>query len=169
MLTLLLQAVLAATAPLPDAIANPSFEQGMIGWTSGGHRGFRAGEDRSYGTDRAAHGSYWLTAGWAARSRAPDDAAFHITTLIDARRYRGRRIRVSAMTRAPDFAHGSSRLFAAAGSARAEAGIAASAAWRRHAAVLAVPRRARTIEIGFRLERTSGQFDADDVRIEVLR
>lgn len=165
---LVLSAALAPPAP-PHRIANPSFEQGLLGWRRSGHRGFRAGPDRSYGSDRAAHGRQWLTAGWAARSRAPAGAEFRVGTRIDARRYRGRRIRVSAMTRAPAFAQGFSHLFAEAAGARAEAGIAASEAWRRHSVVLFVPRGARTIEIGCRLERSQSQLDADNVRLEILR
>ncbi len=174
LLALAVPPTLAAGSRLPARIVNPGFEQGLRGWTAAGHRGFRAGGMRAlgYSADRAAEGRGWMTAGWAARSRAPEDAAYRIATLVDARRYRGRRMRLSAMTRAPAFADGSSRLtartFAAGGTAEAETGIHASETWRRHDLVFSVPRDARAIELGFHIERTSGQLDADAVRFEIL-
>jgi len=155
---------LAADA-LPARIPNPGFERGMEGWSGFGHRGFGAYVAHDYRTPR----SHWLNAGWAARNASPPEAEYRIATRIDARNYRGRRVRVSAATRAPEFAHRSASLFADAGAARAETRIDASETWRRHGLDLAVPRDARVIEIGFRIEGTSGQLEADDVRLEIVR
>lgn len=167
MLALLLLLLAAA----PARIANPGFEDGLNAWSTDGHRGFRASPMRivAYSSDRPAEGRGWLRAGWAARSGAPPGANYRIATVVDARRYRGRRVRLSAMTRAPDFAHGSNVLTIGAGTRTAEARIAASAAWRRHSVTLDIPRLARTIELGFRVESTSGELEADAVRLQILR
>lgn len=155
----------------PARIANPGFEQGLRHWTALGHRGFRAAPMRvvAYSSDRPAAGRGWLKAEWAARSGAPPDAAFRITTLIDARRYRGRRVRLSAMTRVPDYAGGSSALTIRASGRAAESRIRASTTWRPHTVVFDVPADARVIELGFRLEHMSGELEADAVRLERLR
>lgn len=171
MLALLLLVAMAPSDPPPARIANPGFERGLSGWTAEGHRGFRASPMRivNYSSDRPAEGRGWLRAGWAARSGAPPGANYRITTFVDAHRYRGRRVRFSAMTRAPDFAHGSNVLTISAGTRTAEARIAASAAWRRHSVTLDIPLGARTIALGFRVERTSAELEADAVRLQVLR
>jgi hypothetical protein len=156
---------------LPPRIANPGFEQGLRHWTTRGHRGFRAAPMAivGYSSDRPAEGRGWLKAGWAARSGAPPDAVYHITTLVDARAYRGRRARLSAMTRVPDYAANSGALTIRAAGGAAESRIRASANWRRHAVIFDVPADARVIELGFRLERMSGELEADAVRLERLR
>lgn len=169
MLVLLL--LLLAAEPFPARIANPGFERGLDGWTTGGHSGFRASAMRivAWSSDRPAGGRGWLQAGWAARSGAPPGAEFRITTTIDARRYRGWRVRFSAMTRAPDFADRMNSLTVGAGGRTAAMPIAASEAWTPHSVVLEVPRDAGTIELGFRLRRGSGELDADEVRLELVR
>jgi hypothetical protein len=87
---------------------------------------------------------------------------------IDARRYRGRTIRVSAQTRAPDFAHGFGSLIVGAGGAEARTAIAASESWRRHEVTLRIPRAARRIEITLQVEATQAELDADEVQLEVI-
>ncbi len=176
MLTALLIATLAAGPRLPDRIANPGFEDGLRGWTIVPFRGLRADVERNpgYGPDRAAEGRFWLSGGWVARRGAPRGAAMRVTTRLSARRYRGRTIRVSALTRAPDFASGASQLFVR-GHGRAGAGpevatgITASADWRRQSVEFLVPRDAASIELGFIINGTRGQIDADAVRLEVVR
>lgn len=150
---------------LPAAIPNPGFEQGLEGWTASGHRGFRAGVGSNYA---ATPGQRWLTAGWAARSRAPDGATFRVGTRIDARLYRGRRIRISALTRIGGGRGGAAVLFAASGAALARTPLRFGDDWQRQSLVLAVPRRAREISLGFDLTSPIG-LEADDVRLEVLR
>lgn len=164
-MTALLLLALAAAETLPARIPNPDFDQDMRGWSGFGHGGFSAYVVHDYGSPR----SYWLKAGWAARSASPPDAEYRVATRIDARRYRGRRIRVSAATRAPEFAHRVSSLFARAGAAQAETRIDSSETWRRHSVDLAVPSDAGTIEIGFRVEGTSGELNADRIRLEIVR
>lgn len=107
--------------------------------------------------------------GWRARSAAPREAYGRLFQQIDARRYRGRTIRVSARTKAPDFAHRNGSLTVTAGGATARIAIDASETWWQHAAVLRVPRDAASIEIAFRVESTGGELKVDDVRLEVLR
>lgn len=155
---------------LPPRIANPGFEQGLRHWTTRGHRGFRAAPMAivGYNSDRPAEGLGWLKAEWAARSGAPPDAVYRITTFIDARAYRGRRVRLSAMTRVPDYASSSSALTIRAGARAAESRIRASASWRTHAVIFDVPADARVIELGFRLEHMS-ELEADAVRLERQR
>lgn len=176
MLTAFLIAALAAAPPLPDRIVNPGFEDGLRGWTIVPFRGLRADVARNpgYGSDRAAEGRYWLTGGWVARSGAPPGASMRVTTRLNARRYRGRTIRISAMSRAPDFASGASQLFVrghgpAGAGPEAATPITASEAWRRQSVDLFVPRDAGSIELGFIINGTRGQLDADAVRIDVVR
>lgn len=155
----------------PPQIANPGFEQGLRHWTTRGHRGFRAAPMAivNYSSDRPAEGRGWLKAEWAARSGAPPDAVYRITTMVDARAFRGRRVRLSAMTRVPDYASSSGALTIGAGGGAAESRIGASVSWRRHAVIFDVPSDARVIELGFRLEHMSGELEADAVRLERLR
>ena len=162
--------IIAALA-LAAQLANPGFEQGLRGWQSEGHRGMRAavGSNRFYVVPQAARDDHYLNMGWRARNAAPRDAAMRVFQQIDARRYRGRTIRVSAQTRAPGFAQGFGSLIVSADGADARTGIAASESWRRHAVDLRVPRAARRIEIALQVEATQAELDADDVRIEVLR
>lgn len=161
----LLAALLLLAQPLPAAIPNPGFERGLEGWHAWGDRGFRAYAGSNY----PAPGGHWLQAGWAARNRTPDDARYSIATRIDARRWRGRRIRISAATRIQGGARGAVILFARAGAAEAGTPLLFSDDWRRQSVVLQVPVRAREIELGFQLERGGAHLDADDVRLEVLR
>ena len=158
--------VLLLAQPLPASILNPGFERGLEGWTAAGHRGFRA----TVGSNYPAAGRHWLHLGWAARNRSPDDAAFQVSTMIDARRYRGRRIRLSAeisVGRSRD--SGSAILFAETEGAGAHAILAQNDDWRRQDVVLDVPRRARTIALGFRIANAGPSIDADNVRLEILR
>lgn len=159
--------LLLAAAPVPAAIPNPGFERGLEAWAVSGDRGFRAGVGSNY----PAAGRHWLHMGWAARNRTPDDAGFQVSTIIDARRYRGRRIRVSADTRISDGGErGAAILFAGAGNEQARAVLAyGSNDWRRHSLILTVPRDAATITLGFRIEHAGPWIEADNVRLEILR
>jgi hypothetical protein len=158
---------LAATAQL----VNPGFEQGLRGWQASGHPGIGVGvfDNRGYTVRQSAEGEHYLGIGWRRRSAAPSDAAMRVSTSVDARRYRGRLIRISVQTQAPDFAHRNARLTVSAGGAEAGTLIEASARWRRHSVSLRIPRRAREIEIAFVTGGTRSQLAADDLRIEVLR
>ena len=162
--------ILAALA-LAAQLANPGFEQGLQGWQIERHRGMGVGtvSNRGYTIRQSAEGEHYLTMGWRARNRAPDDALARVFTFVDARRYRGRRIRVSARTRAPGFAHGIGSLAVSGASAEARTGIAASNTWWGHAVELRVPPNARRIEIAFQVEGTAAELSVDDVRLEVLR
>ncbi len=159
--------LLVAAAPLPAAVSNPGFERGLEGWAVSGDRGFRAG----IGSNYPAAGRHWLHMGWAARNRTPDDAGFQVSTIIDARRYRGRRVRISAGTRISDGGRGGGALlFAGAGSEQARAILSFGGdEWRRHGVILAIPRNAATIILGFRIENAGPWIEADDVRLEILR
>jgi hypothetical protein len=156
---------------LAAQLTNPGFEQGLSGWQALGHPGIGVGisDNRGYTVRQSAQGEHYLHIGWRRRSGAPRDAAMRVSTRIDARRYRGRLIRVSAQTKAPDFAHRNSRLTVSAGGAEAGVAIAASERWRRHSVLLRVPRRAGEIEIAFVTGGTRSQLAADDVRLEILR
>jgi len=156
---------------LAAQLANPGFERELEGWQVDGHRGMRAaiGSNRGYVVPQAARGERFLNMGWRARNAAPGDARLRVFQRIDARRYRGRTIRVSAQTRAPDFADRFGTLIVSAAGAEARATVTASGDWQRHAVVLRVPQRARQIEIAFQVEATQAELDADDVRIELLR
>jgi len=165
-----------ATAQRPSrSLVNPSFEQGMNGWLVLGHPGLGAGILTNAGLRRpqAGQGEAWLNAGWRARNAAPGDAQKTITTLLDARRYRDRRLRFSAMTKAPPFAGGASalraRTFGPAGTTEAMALIGSSGGWRVHSVDFTVPSDARAVEIGFVVRGTRGELDADAVRLEILR
>ena len=160
-----------AAFALAAQLANPGFERGVVGWQTERHRGMGVaiGSNRGYAVRQSAEGERYLSMGWRARNRAPDDAAARVFQRIDARRYRDRTIRVSVRTRAPDFAHGSGSLTVSAGGASARVGIAASEDWRRHAVRLRVPRGARWLEVALGVEGTAAQLSADDVRLVVLR
>lgn len=160
-----------AAALLAAQLANPGFERGLDGWRSEGHRGIGVGigSNEGYVSPQAAEGERYLNMGWRARNGAPPGAYRRTFTLIDARRYRGRTIRVSALTKAPPFAHRNGRLIVRSGDAEASAGIAASETWQRHQVELHVPSDARTIEIAFRVESTEAELDADDVRLDLVR
>ena len=163
--------MLVALALAAAQIANPGFEQGLRGWQTAGHPGIGVGvhDNRGYTIRQSAEGEHYLGIGWRRRSAAPRDAAMRVSTRLDARRYRGRLIRVSARTRAPDFAHRNVRLTVSAGGAEAGTAIDASARWRRHSVTLRIPRIAHEIEIAFVTGGTGSQLGADDVRLEILR
>jgi hypothetical protein len=152
-------------------LANPGFERGLDGWQTERHRGMgiAVADNRLHVVRQSAEGEHYVTMGWRARNAATRDARCRIFQRIDARRYRGRTIRVSAQTRAPDFAGGFGSLTVRAAGAEARTGIAASQAWRRHAVTLRVPRDARTIEIALQAEATQAELSVDDVRLEILR
>jgi hypothetical protein len=165
---------LAVEAPLPTRPANLSFEQGLAGWLVESHRGMAAviGSNRGWLRPQAARGEAWLNAGWRARSGAPENAEISILTRFSARGWRGRRIAISAMTRAPGHADHSGRLIVrslAPAAAEASVAIGSSAGWRLHRVELDVPRDAQAIELGFVVRGTAGELDADDVRIAPAR
>lgn len=162
--------MILAAALLAAQLANPGFERGLEGWRSQGHPGIGVGigSNRGFAVPRAARGEHYLNMGWRARNGAPDDAYRRTFTVVDARRYRGRTIRVSALTKAPPFADGNGRLIVRAGGAEAGTGIAASETWRRHQVELRVPRDARNVEIAFEVRATQAELDADDVRLELV-
>ncbi len=163
--------MIAAALALAAQLVNPGFERGMDGWQSLGHRGIGVGveSNRGYAIRQSAEGEHYLRVGWRARNAAPPDAQARVSTRVDARRYRGRTIRVSALTKAPDFAHRNARLAVSAPGVEAVARIHASAAWRRHGVQFRVPRDAREIEIAFIVEGTQAELAADDVRLELVR
>ena len=163
--------ILLALAAAAAQLVNPGFEQGLRGWQAQGHRGIGVGvqDNRGYTVRQSAQGEHYLGIGWRRRSAAPPDAAMRVFTRVDARRYRGRLVRVSAQTKAPEFAHLNTRLTVGAGGAEAGIAIAASGGWRRHSVLLRVPRRAREIEIAFVTGGTRSQLAADDVRLELVR
>ena len=156
---------------LAAQLVNPGFERGLEGWQVEHHRGMRIypADNRHYVVRQSAEGEGYVTMGWRARSSAPPEAESRLVQRIDARRYRGRTIRVSAQTKAPGFAHRNGSLTVGAGGVRTRTTIVASEAWRRHGVTLRVPRNARTIEIAFRVEGTSAELSVDDVRLIILR
>lgn len=156
---------------LTAQLANPGFERGLESWQTERHRGMgiAVADNRLYTIRQSAEGERYVTMGWRARNAATRDARCRIFQRIDARRYRGRTIRVAVQTRAPDFAEGFGSLIVRAAEAEARTGIAASPEWRRHAVTLRVPRDARTIEIALQAEATQAELSVDDVRLEVLR
>ncbi len=157
--------LLLAATPLPAAIPNPGFERGLEGWSAQGHRGYRAlSVSRNPGG-----GQHRLSMVWAARSMAHDAAQFRVDTRIDARRYRGRRIRISASVRVRGRASGVALIFARAGAAEAVTPLEAGGDWERRAVDLVVPGRAREISLGFHIQRAGVSIEADDVMLEVLR
>ena len=163
--------MIVAALVLTAQLANPGFEQGLQGWQTDRHRGMGIGveSNRGYTIRQSAVGEHYLAMGWRARNSAPPEAEARIFQRLDARRYRGRRIRVSVQTRAPDFAHGNGTLTVTAGGATARVGIATSREWRRHAATMRIPRRAQQIEVAFRVAGTGAELGVDDVRLVVLR
>ncbi|HYI47518.1 MAG TPA: hypothetical protein VEX35_03545 [Allosphingosinicella sp.] len=157
--------LLLAAAPLPAAIPNPGFERGLEGWTAEGNRGFRA----SSVSRNPGGGPRRLSMAWWVRSMAQDEAQFRVGTRIDARRYRGRRIRISASVRVHGGARGVATIFARAGALEAVTRLEPGRAWERRSVDLAVPRSAREISLGFHIQRAGVSIEADDVMLEVLR
>ena len=162
--------IIAALA-IAAQLANPGFEQGLQGWQTERHRGMGVGigTNRGFTIRQSAEGEQYVSMGWRARNRAPDDALVRVFQRIDARRYRGRSIRIAARTKAPDFARGFGSMSVRAGGAGASVPIAPSETWRRHAVTLRVPAYARWVEVSFRVERTQAELAVDDVRLVVLR
>lgn len=163
----------AAPAQLPARIPNPGFERGLDGWSAGGNQRISAFVNSSsrYVRRMSPEGQHWLEMEWQARSAAYGPALYSVTTRIDARSYRGRRVRLSVATKAPPFAAGVALIFIRAEGSdnRAEVRIGASEEWVRHAVAFAVPREARILELGFVSDGTRTSLAADDVRLEVLR
>jgi len=160
-----------AAFALAAQLANPGFERGLEGWEIERHRGMGVGivSNRGSTVRQSAEGEHFLTMGWRARNAAPPDALVRAFTQVDARPYRGRTIRVSAQTRAPDFAGGAGTILVTAAGAKARTSIAASGTWRRHAVTFRVPRRAEWIEVAFQSGGTAAELNLDDVRLVVLR
>lgn len=156
---------------LAAQLVNPGFERGLDGWRTERHRGMgiEVAGNPGYTVRQSAEGEQFVIMGWRARNAATREARARISQQIDARRYWGRTIRVSARTKAPDFAHGNGSLTVTAGGASTRTGIHASRTWWRHDAVLRVPRDARTLEIAFQTGGTSAELAVDDVRLEILR
>lgn len=156
---------------LATQLVNPGFERGLEGWRTEHSRGMGigVGGNPGYTVRQSAEGEHYVSMGWRARNAATREASSRLFQRIDARRYRGRTIRISARTRAPDFAHRNGSLTITAGSANARTAINASRTWWRHDATLRVPRDAHLIEIAFQVEGTGGELAIDDVRLEILR
>jgi hypothetical protein len=157
-------------ASAADELLNHGFEQDLQGWTVIQDRGF--GADVLSGSD-AVEGSKYLRTGWRARNAAPRTAQIRITVSVDAEPYRGHRVRFSAMTRAPDFAAGSSDLIARSAGASGEmsakaAPIATSKDWSSHSLDFMVTEDVETIELGFVVRGTGGELDADATQLEIV-
>lgn len=163
--------MILAALVLATQLTNPGFEQGLEGWRIEGHRGMgvAVADNRLYRVRQSAEGEHYINMGWRARNAAPRDAVKRIFQRIDARRYRGRTIRVSALTRSPPFADHFGSLTVSAGAASARASLASSETWRRHVVTLRVPRDASEIEVAFQVEATQAELNVDDVRLTVLR
>ena len=162
--------IIAALA-LAAQLANPGFERGLEGWRVERHRGMGVGlgTNRGYTIPQAAEGEQDLTMGWRARNSAPRDARVRVSTCINARPYRGRRIRVSAQTRAPGFAAGAGSLSILTDGNATLSFIPASDGWQERSIELRVPRLTRRIEIIFQAYGTAAELAVDDVRLEILR
>jgi hypothetical protein len=161
-MTMLAAVLLLLTETFPVTIPDPGFDRDLRHWGTTGHRGYRADLASNY---PARPRERWLHMGWAARSRAPEDSEYRVFTFVDARRYRGRQVRFSAVVRSR--AEGSSMVAMTEG-ASAGIGLHPTSGWDRQGVILRVPRNARTIEIRF-LVRGGASLEADDVRLDVLR
>lgn len=157
--------LLSGQSPLPDSIPNGGFEadaERATGWRFALGRGYRGGVDQ--GT--AFEGRQSAFIGYFARNGADRGGVQPaVYTRIDARRYRGKTIRISGAVRLP--AAGSGRLVLSADAPRQQALSAAFSGdqWQRVAVDLTVPARARTIDIRFEVTR-GNDLNVDDVRIE---
>jgi hypothetical protein len=163
--------MISAAFALAVQLANPGFERGLEGWQVSGHPriGVEIEGNGSSIVRRAAEGEQYLNMGWRARSATPRDAWRRVFTMVDARRYRGRTIRVSARTKAPGFAHGNGSLIVSAAGIEARTPIAASETWWQHQVTLRVSPHARMIEIAFQVEGAAAELNVDDVRLDLLR
>lgn len=164
---------------LPDALVNPDFEAHVPetsyygsrtppGWSVREARGYRVhveprGGPHVVGPTRSGHVA---TLGYFARNAPDRGSSIGISQTIDARRWRGRRIRVSVEAKPAHFAANRAWLTVEAGSARGRRGFEVASQWRRYAVELDVPRDAPTISVTI---ATNGDVEIDDVRIERVR
>lgn len=167
----LLLAMLAGTAQdtdLPTQLVNPSFEQGLTGWTVEAAPGFSADHRGPGGRRRATHGAHWLSIARAPGSRG--SAEMRVFTAIDARTHRGRQLRLTASTWLPDHADRQVRMFARtigpSGETLETVALMASRHWLRQSLLFAVPHEAQRIEIGFIVPAGDGTVDVDALRLE---
>jgi hypothetical protein len=175
-------ATLAATmldpvrTALPLHLVNPDFEvpvperrgygsHAIPGWSLLTARGYRVhvvprGEFPVRAGTQTGHVVFM---GYFARS-GPDRGSFTgIYQTIDARRWRGRNIRVSVLANPAHFAANRAWLDVEAGPARARRTFDQVEQWRRYAVELAVPPDAETLTITI---GTNGDASVDDVSIE---
>lgn len=158
-----------ALALIAAQLVNPGFEEGLRGWQTEGHRGMGVGvsDNRTYVVPQSARGEHYLSMGWRARNATSSDTQMRLWQEIDARGYRGQRVRVTALARAPEFAHGNGRMILTAGPAEASTGIPASEGWQLQSVELDVPRDAARLGIAFVVSGTPAELALDDVRLEV--
>ncbi len=115
---------------------------------------------------RAPEGRAWLSMGYFARSGPDRGSWIGVSQSIDARRWRGRRVRVSVAAKPAHFAAHRAWLNVSAGDAQARRGFDQVERWERYSVELDVPAGAAqlTIEIG-----ADGDVEIDDIRIEAAR
>ena len=178
-IALLLLATAAAQPPLPRNLVNPGFEapgpddslygaQALPGWSVHRARGYRAHVQTpvAWSSLRAPEGRAWLSMGYFARSGPDRGSWIGVSQSIDARRWRGRRVRVSVAAKPAHFAAHRAWLNVSAGDAQARRGFDQVERWERYSVELDVPAGAAqlTIEIG-----ADGDVEIDDIRIEAAR
>lgn len=162
----LLAALAAGTlqAEPPPALINPGFGSGLEGWTVTAAPGFAV-------LERTRRDAHWVSIGWDDASPAPPGVEARLSTIIDARPYRARRLRLTTLTRAPEPADRVSRLYVRisgpSGDMTHALPIMSSDGWRRHSLQFVVPFEARTIEIGFIVPGRFGQLEADGIGLDV--
>jgi hypothetical protein len=169
--------VLAGLQPaLPQTLVNPGFEGSASddrefgshvppGWSMRRARGYRVRvASPSEIRPPRRHGSgNWVFMGYFARN-GPDRGSWTgITQTIDARRWRGRRVRVSIAANPAHFAANRAWLEVEAGSVRGRRGFDQVEQWQRYAVDITVPRDAATLTVTI---GTNGDVSVDDVRIE---
>ncbi|HEY0116325.1 MAG TPA: hypothetical protein VGB54_11430 [Allosphingosinicella sp.] len=169
---------LASAQPaLPRALVNPGFEAGapdtahqapLHGWSLHPARGYRAVvmANTDYGAMRAPAGRQRLFLGYFARNGPDRGSWVGVSQTVDARRWRGRRIRVSVAANPAHFAAHRAWLTVQSGSIIARQGFDQVEQWRRYAVELEIPRDATSLTIGI---GTNGDVNVDDVRIEAVR
>lgn len=171
--------LLAAAEPgFPARLVNPGFEAGpaqddlysgpLPGWTRLPARGYRAMVHRNseFDTVRSYAGRQHLFMGYFARNAPQRGSWIGVSQTIDARRWRGRRVRVSVAAYPAHFAADRAWLTVRAGRTDAMRRFDRVEQWSRYAVELDVSRDAPTItvELG-----TNGDVYVDDVRIEPAR
>jgi hypothetical protein len=171
--------IAAAEPGLPTRLVNPGFEAGiprndlydsmpMRGWTRRPARGYRAhvAGNPDVGGVRSYAGRQHLFMGYFARNGPDRGSWIGVSQTIDARRWRGRRVRVSVAAYPAHFAAHRAWLTVRAGRANASRRFDEAEQWRRYAVELDVPLEVRTltVEIG-----TNGDVHVDDVRMEPAR